>query len=59
MADIELDLEKGLKEGGWKNREWRQKLHFDKDNKNQTIKLKSGCTGNKTLKAKIEIKVSK
>ena len=59
MADIEIELDKGLKEAGWQKRVWKQKLRFDKDNKNQTIKLKSGCSGNKTLKTKIEIQVSK
>jgi len=57
MADIEIDLEKGLKEGGWGRRCWKQKVHFDKNNKNITIKLKTDCVKKETLIAKVNVEV--
>jgi len=59
MADIEVDLNKGLEADGWPRGPWKMNLHFDKTNKNQMIKLKSDCQGDETITVRIEIKVRK
>ena len=57
MADIDIDLEKGLKEGGWNRRKWKGNIHFDKQNTNITIKLKTDCNKKETLDAIVKVEV--
>ena len=59
MADIEVNLNKGIKADGWPRGPWKMTLRFDKTNKNQMIKLKSDLHGNKTITATVEITVKK
>ena len=57
MGNIDVDLDKGLEADGWPRGPWRTRIIFDKNNKQQMLKLTANPKTDQVITAEIEIKV--